>query len=63
VGDISFSNKEEIITKIPLALFWMGILVRNAELLQTLINSKGHLEMIQLAFNLRINQLLKYLDQ
>jgi len=36
VGDITFSSEEEIFTKIPFALFWMGILVRNVELLQTL---------------------------
>jgi len=40
VGDIAFSSEEGIFTIIPLALFWMGILVRNAELLQTLINNK-----------------------
>jgi hypothetical protein len=40
VEDIAFSSEEEIFTKIPLALFWMGILVRNVELLQTLINKK-----------------------
>ena len=41
VGDITFSSEEEIFTKIPLALFWMGILVRNVELLQTLIFKNG----------------------
>ena len=37
-----FSSKEDIFTKSPLALFWMRILVRNAELLQTLQFKKGH---------------------
>ncbi len=47
--DITFSGKGEIFTKSPLALFWMGILVRNAELLQTLTNKNDHLELIQVA--------------
>ena len=40
VGEITFSGKEGKLTKIPLALFWMGILVRNVELLKTLIKNK-----------------------
>ena len=40
VGELTFSSEVEIFTKIPLALFWMGILVRNAELLQTLHSKK-----------------------
>ena len=39
VGDITLSKKDEIFTK-SLALFWMGILVRNVELLKTLTNNK-----------------------
>ena len=36
VEDIAFSSEKGKFTKIPLALFWMGKLVRNVELLQTL---------------------------
>jgi hypothetical protein len=47
VGDKMFSSKKEMFPKIPLALFWMGILIRNPELLQTLTNRKGHLDHLQ----------------
>ena len=35
-------SSQRMFTRNPLTLFWMGILVRNMELLQTLINKKGH---------------------
>jgi len=63
VGDILFSCKEEIFIKSPLALFWMEILVRNAELLQTLTNKNGHPGLIQVAIILWIKELTEYLYQ
>jgi len=41
----------------------MELLVRNAELLQTLINKNGHPELIQVAIILWIKELTEYLYQ
>ncbi len=47
----------------PTALIGTCEIDKNAKFLLTLTNRKDHLEMIQVAFNLRIKEIPKYLYQ